>query len=107
MFEETAGMFPELVTRSDLEACAAPHSRGRSMRCALDRVAHVVMRSRHLAVAQVFLPPIGGLTVYIFGNAADLRDTSKTLAFRVVRAPPAVSAVSDAVRGVVHASERQ
>ena len=48
------------------------------------------MRSQHLAVAQVFLPPIGGLTVYIFGNAADLRDTSKTLAFRVVRAPPAV-----------------
>ena len=36
MFEETAGMFPELVTRSDLEACAALHGRGRSMRCALD-----------------------------------------------------------------------
>ena len=42
-------------------------------------------RALGLADAQVFLPPIGGLTVYIFGNAADLRDTSKTLAFRVVR----------------------
>ena len=34
-------MFPELITRSDLE---------------------------------VFLPPVGGLTVYIFGDAADLRN---------------------------------
>jgi len=39
LFEETGGMFPELVTRSDLE---------------------------------VFLPPIGGHTVYIFGHAGDL-----------------------------------
>ena len=36
LFEETGGMYPELVTRSDLE---------------------------------VFLPPIGGQTVYIFGDA--------------------------------------
>ena len=35
LFEETGGMYPELVTRSDLE---------------------------------VFLPPIGGQTIYIFGN---------------------------------------
>ena len=39
LFEETGGMFPELVTRTDLE---------------------------------VFLPPIGGHTVYIFGHARDL-----------------------------------
>jgi len=39
LFEETGGMFPELVTRTDLE---------------------------------VFLPPIGGHTVYIFGHAGDL-----------------------------------
>ena len=38
LFEETGGMYPELVTRSDLE---------------------------------VFLPPIGGLTVYVFGQARD------------------------------------
>ena len=35
LFEQTGGMFPELVTRSDLE---------------------------------VFLPPIGGVTVYIVGD---------------------------------------
>lgn len=35
LFEEAGGMYPELVTRSDLE---------------------------------IFLPPIGGLTAYIFGN---------------------------------------
>jgi hypothetical protein len=39
LFEETGGMYPELVTRSDLE---------------------------------VFLPPIGGLTAYIFGKPRDL-----------------------------------
>jgi hypothetical protein len=41
LFEETGGMYPELVTRSDLE---------------------------------VFLPPIGGQTLYIFGNPRDLAD---------------------------------
>ena len=40
LFEETGGMYPELVTRSDLD---------------------------------VFLPPIGGQTVYIFGNPQDQR----------------------------------
>ena len=58
LFEETAGMFPELITRSDLE---------------------------------VFLPPVGGLTAYIFGKAEDLKDPSKKLAFRVhdgVLCPP-------------------
>ncbi len=39
LFEQTAGMFPELVTRPDLD---------------------------------VFLPPIGGTTVYLFGDAARL-----------------------------------
>src|SRR6202008_759905 len=37
LFEQTSGMFPELVTRPDL---------------------------------QVFLPPIGGTTVYLFGDVA-------------------------------------
>jgi GTP cyclohydrolase II len=50
LFEETGGMYPELVTRSDLE---------------------------------VFLPPIGGQTVYVFGAAADLADPSVELTARV------------------------
>jgi GTP cyclohydrolase II len=50
LFEETGGMYPELVTRSDL---------------------------------QVFLPPIGGQTAYIFGNPADLADPGKPLTARV------------------------
>ncbi len=50
LFEETGGMYPELVTRSDLE---------------------------------VFLPPIGGQTIYIFGNPHHLADTSVELTARV------------------------
>ena len=50
LFEQTGGMFPELVTRSDLE---------------------------------VFLPPIGGLTVYIIGNVADITNPDKPVAVRV------------------------
>jgi GTP cyclohydrolase II len=50
LFEETGGMYPELVTRSDLE---------------------------------VFLPPIGGQTVYVFGNPKDLARPSVTLTARV------------------------
>lgn len=50
LFEETGGMYPELVTRPDLE---------------------------------VFLPPIGGQTVYIFGDARDLADPSVELTARV------------------------
>jgi GTP cyclohydrolase II len=50
LFEETGGMYPELVTRSDLE---------------------------------VFLPPIGGLTIYIFGNPKDLANPNVELTARV------------------------
>jgi len=50
LFEYTGGMYPELVTRSDLE---------------------------------VFLPPIGGITAYVFGDFATLGDTSVPLACRV------------------------
>ncbi len=50
LFEETGGMYPELVTRSDLE---------------------------------VFLPPIGGLTAYIFGNPQDLANPEIELTARV------------------------
>jgi GTP cyclohydrolase II len=50
LFEETGGMYPELVTRSDLE---------------------------------VFLPPIGGQTLYIFGNPRDLANPDVTLTARV------------------------
>jgi GTP cyclohydrolase II len=50
LFEETGGMYPELVTRSDLE---------------------------------VFLPPIGGLTLYIFGNPQDLARPEVQLTARV------------------------
>jgi GTP cyclohydrolase II len=50
LFEETGGMYPELVTRSDIE---------------------------------VFLPPIGGQTLYIFGDPRDLADPNVTLTARV------------------------
>ncbi|KAI8055120.1 GTP cyclohydrolase N terminal-domain-containing protein [Syncephalis plumigaleata] len=50
LFEETGGMYPELITRSELK---------------------------------VFLPPIGGLSVYIFGNPAYLSDPTKSLTARV------------------------
>jgi len=50
LFEETGGMYPELVTRSDLE---------------------------------VFLPPIGGQTAYVFGDPKHLADPSVTLTARV------------------------
>ncbi len=50
LFEETGGMYPELVTRSDLE---------------------------------VFLPPIGGQTLYVFGDIRDLANPAITLTARV------------------------
>jgi GTP cyclohydrolase II len=50
LFEHTAGMFPELVTRSDLD---------------------------------VFLPPIGGTTVYMIGDVASIPDPGRPLAVRV------------------------
>jgi GTP cyclohydrolase II len=50
LFEETGGMYPELVTRGDLD---------------------------------VFLPPIGGQTVYVFGDPHDLADPEVTLTARV------------------------
>jgi len=50
MFEQTGGMFPELVTRSDMN---------------------------------VFLPPIGGQTVYVFGPVEYCRDPSKKCTVRV------------------------
>lgn len=50
LFEQTGGMFTELVTRSDLD---------------------------------VFLPPIGGLTVYMVGPVEAITDPAKPLAVRV------------------------
>lgn len=50
LFEETGGMYPELITRPDLS---------------------------------VFLPPIGGLSIYIFGPVEHLADPSKELTVRV------------------------
>ena len=50
LFEQTGGMFPDLVTRSDLD---------------------------------VFLPPIGGMTVYIFGDPDGTADPKTTLTVRV------------------------
>ncbi len=50
LFEQTGGMFPELVTRRDLE---------------------------------VFLPPIGGQTVYLFGDADKLGRAETKIACRV------------------------
>ncbi len=50
LFEQTAGMFPELVTRPDL---------------------------------QVFLPPIGGATIYLFGDVAKLSNPRTQITCRV------------------------
>ena len=50
LFEQTAGMFPELVTRPDM---------------------------------QVFLPPIGGTTVYLFGDVTKLPDHRTKITCRV------------------------
>ncbi|MEO9135042.1 MAG: GTP cyclohydrolase II [Casimicrobiaceae bacterium] len=50
LFEETGGMYPELVTRSDLE---------------------------------VLLPPVGGQTVYVFGDPRDLANPDVTLTARM------------------------
>jgi GTP cyclohydrolase II len=50
LFEQTAGMYPELVTRRDLH---------------------------------VFLPPIGGTTLYIFGDPAAICDPARPLTCRI------------------------
>ena len=50
LFQHTGGMFPELVTRTDLE---------------------------------VFLPPIGGATIYIFGDIEAITDPDREVACRV------------------------
>jgi GTP cyclohydrolase II len=50
LFEQTGGMYTELVTRRDL---------------------------------QVFLPPIGGITLYIFGDPAAIHDPARTLTCRI------------------------
>ena len=50
LFEQTGGMFPELVTRPDLH---------------------------------VFLPPIGGTTIYLFGDGAKLSDPRTRITCRV------------------------
>ena len=50
LFEQTGGIYPELVTRPDLT---------------------------------VFLPPIGGITLYMFGDPAAIPDRKRTLTCRV------------------------
>ncbi len=50
LFEETGGMFPEMVTRPDLK---------------------------------IFLPPIGGITIYCFGEVAAIADPGRRLTCRV------------------------
>ncbi|MDJ0955676.1 MAG: GTP cyclohydrolase II [Arenicellales bacterium] len=50
LFEQTGGMFSELVTRPDLH---------------------------------VFLPPIGGITVYLFGDVGAITDSNRQLSCRV------------------------
>ncbi|MFI5298440.1 MAG: GTP cyclohydrolase II [Polyangiales bacterium] len=50
LFEHTGGMFPELITRGDLE---------------------------------VLLPPIGGCTIYFFGDVSKIHDPAVPLACRV------------------------
>ncbi|WP_293055590.1 MULTISPECIES: GTP cyclohydrolase II [unclassified Moorena] len=50
LFQQTGGMFPELITRPDLK---------------------------------VFLPPIGGITVYLIGDVAAITEPNRLLAVRV------------------------
>lgn len=50
LFEDTGGMYPELITRPDLK---------------------------------VYLPPIGGISIYIFGNPDYVSDPTKKLTLRV------------------------
>ncbi|KAJ1550952.1 Uracil-regulated protein 1, partial [Nowakowskiella sp. JEL0078] len=50
LFEDTGGMYPELITRTDLK---------------------------------VFLPPIGGLSIYILGDPADISNPNKALTLRI------------------------
>ncbi|KAJ2998847.1 Uracil-regulated protein 1 [Globomyces sp. JEL0801] len=50
LFEDTGGMYPELITRGDLN---------------------------------IFLPPIGGLSIYIFGPPSYISDPTKKLTVRV------------------------
>jgi GTP cyclohydrolase II len=50
LFEQTGGMYPELVTRTDMD---------------------------------VFLPPIGGITLYMFGDPAAIADPTRRLTCRV------------------------
>lgn len=50
LFQQTGGMFPELVTRPDLH---------------------------------VFLPPIGGITVYLIGDVEAITDPNRLLAVRI------------------------
>jgi GTP cyclohydrolase II len=50
LFEQTAGMFPELVTRPDMH---------------------------------VFLPPIGGTTIYLFGDVEKLNDLRTRISTRI------------------------
>ena len=50
LFEQTAGMYPELVTRPDLH---------------------------------VFLPPIGGTTLYVFGDPSAIGDPARPLTCRI------------------------
>jgi len=50
LFEQTGGMYPELVTRPDI---------------------------------QLFLPPIGGITLYIFGDPSAVADPRRALTCRV------------------------
>jgi GTP cyclohydrolase II len=50
LFEQTGGMYPELITRPDMD---------------------------------VFLPPIGGITLYIFGDPAAISDPKRQLTCRV------------------------
>lgn len=50
LFEDTNGMYPELITRPDIKT---------------------------------YMPPIGGLTVYIFGNQQNISNPEKKIALRV------------------------
>ncbi|GAA5907167.1 uncharacterized protein JCM6883_006166 [Sporobolomyces salmoneus] len=58
-------------------------SEGTLRRCLFEETggAHPELLTRH--DLKVFLPPIGGMTVYIFGNPDYLRDESKELTLRI------------------------
>ena len=74
---EPVWYLPEIAKRFGCaETHAAPHAVRAHRR-------HVLRSSSRAATSTVFLPPIGGATIYMFGDVQTIADPSKPLAVRV------------------------